>query len=75
MVAKSANDALLELYRLVSGNSTFSDDDICDEFSALLIDRPLMISSRIFGKVPSRKAILDNELEEPNIEELLREVL
>jgi len=75
MVAKSANDALLELYRLVSGNSTFSDDDVCDEFSVLLIDKPLTISSRVFGKVPSRKVILDNELEEPNIEELLREVL
>jgi len=75
MVAKSANEALLELYRLVSGNSTFSDDDVCDEFSVLLIDEPLMISSRVFGKVPSRKAILDNELKERNIEELLREVL
>jgi len=75
MVAKLANSALLELYRFVSGNSTFSDDDVCDEFSSLLIEKPLIISSRVFGKVPYRKAILDDELKEPNIEELLREAL
>jgi len=74
MAAKATEDILLKMYHLVSGNTGFSVDDVCDEFSKEVIDEPLMHNSRIYGKVPTKRHILDTDLEEKNIEELLAEV-
>jgi len=71
---KGLPDAVLKMYHNASGNTHFSVADICDAFSHVVIDKPLMQSSRIAGKVASRRHILENELHEKNIEELLAEV-
>ena len=67
-------DAVLKMYHNASGNTHFSVADVCDEFSHVVIDKPLVLSSRIAGKVAARRHILENELDEKSIEELLAEV-
>jgi len=67
-------DAVLKMYHNASGNRHFSAADVCDEFSRLVIDEPLIQGSRIAGLVAKRDHILENELYERNIEELLAEV-
>jgi len=74
MLAKSTNDALLDLYRFISGNTTFSINDVCSEFSRAPITEPLVQNSRVLGKVPLNRHILSEDLEERDIEELLCEV-
>ena len=67
-------DAVLKMYHNASGNIHFSAADVCDEFSRVVIDEPLIQGSRIAGKVAKRDHILEHELYERNIEELLAEV-
>jgi len=67
-------DAVLKMYHNASGNRHFSATDVCDEFSRVIIDEPLVHGSRIAGKVVKKLHILENELYEKNIEELLAEV-
>jgi len=67
-------DAVLKMYHNASGNRHFSAADVRDEFSRVVIDEPLMQSSRIAGLVAKKRHILEKELRERNIEELLAEV-
>ena len=67
-------DAVLRMYHNASGNRNFSAADVCDEFSRVVINEPLIQGSRIAGKVAKRDHILESELYERNIEELLAEV-
>jgi len=71
---KGLQDAVLRMYHNASGNTHFSASDVRDEFSRVVINKPLVQSSRIRGKVASRRHILENELYEKSIEELLAEV-
>jgi hypothetical protein len=66
--------AMLSLYHTASGNKNFTPQDVCLEFSKLRIDEPLMHGAGIAGKVPIRDHILEDELDEPSIEELLQEM-
>ena len=68
------SDAVLKMYRNASGNKHFSAADVCDEFARIIIDKPLVHSSRIAGKVATTRHILENGVHEKNIEELLAEV-
>jgi hypothetical protein len=66
------SELVLKLYHSVSGNSHYSIDDVCDEFSMEVISEPLTHDSRIFGKIPKNRHILENELGEKNIDVLLQ---
>jgi hypothetical protein len=67
-------DATLKMYHNASGNRHSTAADVCNEFSRLVIDKPLVHGSPIGGKVATRGHILENELYEENIEALLAEV-
>jgi len=67
-------DATLKMHHNDSGNRHFSVADVRDEFSRVVINEPLVSSSRIAGKVAKERHILENELCERNIEELFAEV-
>jgi hypothetical protein len=66
--------AMLSLYRIASGNKNFNPEDVCLEFSKLRIDEALSHNAGVSGKVPIRDHILEDELDEPSIEELLQEM-
>jgi len=67
-------DVVLRMYHNASGNKNYSIIDVCNEFSRVVIDRPLIHGSRIAGKVATSRHILEKELGEKNIEEFLAEV-
>jgi hypothetical protein len=66
--------AMLSLYHTASGNKNFDPEDVCLEFSKLRIDEPLSHNAGVSGKLPIRDHILEDEMDEPSIEELLQEV-
>jgi len=66
--------AVLKMYHNASGNYNHTFADVCNEFSRVVIDKPLLHRSPIAGKVVIRGHILENDLKEKNIEELFDEV-
>jgi hypothetical protein len=71
---KGLSKAMLSLYHTASGNTDFTSEDVCMEFSKLRIVESLSHNAGISGKVPIRDHILDDELDEPTIEEMLQEM-
>jgi len=67
------SELVLKLYHCVSGNNHYSIDNVCDEFSTEVISEPLTHDSRLFGKIPKNRHILERELGEKNIDVLLNE--
>ena len=71
MEAGLAN-ATLKLYHIVSGNNHYSASDVRNEFTKIVVDKPLVHSSPITGKMPSAKHILEGEIQEESIESILQ---
>jgi hypothetical protein len=57
-------DSILKLYRTVKSEENISFDIIVRNFSNLKIYEPLVHSSNLFGKMPTNRHILENEIEE-----------
>jgi hypothetical protein len=64
-------DAVVKMYRAVSGDETATPESIALEFTETPITEPLDHYSRISGKMPTGRHILDGELPKANIKEIL----
>ncbi len=56
--------SLLELYRIVSEKSGASLDSVRQHFLEMKVYEPMIQSSSVFGKVPSNRHILEDDIEE-----------
>lgn len=68
------SQAALSLYHSVSGNLSYTPKEVCEEFAKTPIDKPLSHNSGLFGKVPTDRHILEDQIYEESIDELIKEM-
>jgi hypothetical protein len=71
MMENGLTDSLRKLYSSVTGKQNMTPQEVCLEFSRMSITKPLVHSSDLYGKLPTRGHILEGDIPEDSIDELM----